>query len=57
MNNIAHLPIVVQREVFYHLKMLEFKDVNTRLDIDMKLVRDQYLKLAQKYHPDSADSN
>ena len=32
--------------------MLEFVDVQKRQDIDMKVVREQYLKLAQKYHPD-----
>ena len=52
-NNFSHLPVIVQREVFYHLTILEFEDVIKRTDIDMKAVRDQYLKLAQKYHPDA----
>ena len=52
-NNIAHLPIALQREVFYHLDCLEFKDIQKRNDIELKLVREQYLKLAHKYHPDS----
>ena len=51
-NNVAHLPIVIQREVIYHLGVLEFTDVHKRQDIDLKAVRKQYLKLAQQYHPD-----
>ena len=56
-NNIAHLPIITQREVFYHLNVLELENVQKRQDIDMKVVREQYLKLVLKYHPDTTSDS
>ena len=54
---IAHSPIALQREVFHHLVMLEFHLLPKRVDeMSLKTIRDQYLKLAQKYHPDAAVS-
>ena len=57
MNNSAHLPIVLQRELFHHLYILEFYDVEKRRDMDIDVVKEQYYKLAQKYHPDTGESN
>ena len=51
-NNICHLPIALQREVFYHLHILEFADAHKKTDMEFKKVKEQFLKLAQKYHPD-----
>lgn len=49
----CHLPIALQREVLYHLNILEFKEAHKMTDMELKKVKEQYLKLAQKYHPDS----
>ena len=57
MNNSSHLPIVLQREVYHHLYILEFQNVERRRDIDLEAVKEQYYKLAQKYHPDTGESN
>ena len=58
MQHIAHLPIALQREVYFHLTVLEFEKSDTQTsDIEMKVVREQYLKLAQKYHPDRSVEN
>ena len=52
---IAHLPIALQREVFHHLVMLEFHLMPKRVDeMSLKVIREQYLRLAQKYHPDAS---
>lgn len=56
LNNCTHLSSVVQQEVFRNLTLLEFDIPHLRLDINMKAVKDQYLKLAQKYHPDRSSS-
>ena len=37
--------------------MLQLTEVEEKQDIDIKLVREQYLKLAQKYHPDTSDQS
>lgn len=52
LHTFAHLPTAMQREVFSLLRSLEFESPDQNADIDFRLVREQYLKLAQLYHPD-----
>ena len=49
--------MALQREIFHHLDVLEFYNVEKGRDIDIDLVKEQYYKLAQKYHPDAGESN
>ena len=42
----------MQREVVKCLKLLEIQSSETNQAIDIKRIKEQYLKLAQQYHPD-----
>ena len=42
----------MQREVVKCLKILEIQSSETSEAIDIKRIKEQYLRLAQKYHPD-----
>ena len=42
----------MQREVIKCLKLLEIQSNETQEAIDIKRIKEQYLKLAQQYHPD-----
>ena len=46
------MPVTMQREVVKCLKTLEIQSSETHEAIDIKRIKEQYLKLAQQYHPD-----
>ena len=46
------MPTLMQHEVLHCLKLLEISPEKTAQSINIKLIKDQYLKLAQMYHPD-----
>ena len=42
----------MQREIYSCLTILEIKSPDKNYDLDLKQIKEQYLKLAQQYHPD-----
>ncbi len=46
------MPTLMQQEVLQCLNLLEISPEKTAQSINIKLIKDQYLKLAQMYHPD-----
>ena len=48
------MPTEMQDEVIRCLKTLEIPANKISEAIDIKTIKEQYLKLAQKYHPDAA---
>ena len=52
MSAFSRMPKHHQDEVLASLLTLEIAAENTRRQIDVRHIKEQYLKLAQKYHPD-----
>lgn len=50
------MPTVMQEEVLKCLSLLEIQAEKTVQSIDITLIKEHYLKLAQKYHPDAVAS-
>ena len=48
----SHNSIKIQGEIYASLLVLEIKSPETDPHLDLRMVREQYLKLAQRYHPD-----
>lgn len=47
------MPITMQREVVKCLKTLQISSNETQEAIDIKRIKEQYLRMAQQYHPDA----